>query len=124
MLQEYGYLMCTLMLLSSLGVAGLPEGPLAACPPCAGSNVDRPLHSINIDFCFGLPHFAQCGTASVKQPPPNHQLFLRGPHVQEMLQAGGGAAAAAEAERACSDFDAATALARTSEKASAVQFLN
>eukprot|EP00887_Chlorella_sp_A99_P005668 scaffold1.g5668.t1 len=115
-LMEYGYLMCTLMVLANLGVQGLPSGPLAGCPPCAGAGHDRPLHSINIDFCYTLQHLARCGTASVQQLPPNQQLFMRGEHAGQLLQGGGSAEAAAEADRACSDFDAATALGRTSEK--------
>ena len=108
--------MCTLMVLANLGVDSLPAGPLAGCPACAGACCDRPLHSINIDFCYSLQHLARCGTAAVQQLPPNQQLFMRGEHVGQLLQGGGSAAAAAEAERACSDFDAATALGRTSEK--------
>ena len=98
-LQEYGYLPCALMQLSTLGVQGLPCGPLALCPCCSIAGSDYPLH-INIDFNFNLTHLSSCGSSSARQPPPNQQLFLPGTDVEQLLQAGGSAAAAAEAERA------------------------
>ena len=114
-LQEYGYLQCALMQLSTLGVQGLPRGPLALCPCCSVAGPDCPLH-INIDFNFNLTHLSSCGSSSVRQLPPNQQLFLPTADVEQLLQAGGSAAAAAEAERACSEFDAARELGRTSDK--------
>lgn len=117
--------MCTLMLLANLGVQGLPAGPLAACPVCCcGGEPSHPGIHINVDFCFGLPHLARCGTSIVKQLPPNHQLYLDSPAADGLLSGGSSDVAAdaqAEAERACSDFDAAKALGRTSEKASCAQ---
>ena len=118
--QEYGFLMCMLMVLPYLAVVGGATGILAECPCCAAAGPDRPLHSLNIDFCFGLPHLAGSGTASVQLRPPNTQLYVHGPHVGELLLQVSSGAVAADAERACSDFNAATALARTSEKASLV----
>lgn len=102
--------------LSSLGVAGLPAGPLARCPCCYRGSVH-----INADFCFGLCHFARCGTASVELQPPNTQLFLHSQTAAELVRqannrGSAAAAAQAEADRACSDFNAASAMARTSEK--------
>ncbi|PSC71951.1 Tcr1 transposon ORF2 [Micractinium conductrix] len=104
------------MNLSNLGVAGIPTGPLSRCPCCFSGS----LH-INADFCFGLCHFARCGTASVKLQPPNSQLFLQGKGTSQLVQqastpSGAAAAAQAEADRACSDFNAASVMARTSEK--------
>ena len=111
-----GYVDCQLMNLSNLGVAGIPTGPLSRCPCCFSGS----LH-INADFCFGLCHFARCGTASVKLQPPNSQLFLQGKGTSQLVQqastpSGAAAAAQAEADRACSDFNAASVMARTSEK--------
>jgi hypothetical protein len=77
LLQEYGYLMCTIVLLVNLGVQGGPTGPLAGCPCCAGASSERPLHGICVDFNFTLTHLASRGSAHIQQPPPNHQLFLR-----------------------------------------------
>ena len=104
------------MNLSNLGVAGIPTGPLSRCPCCFSGS----LH-INADFCFGLCHFARCGTASVRLQPPNSQLFLQGQETSQLVQqastpSGAAAAAQAEADRACSDFNAASVMARTSEK--------
>ena len=117
LLQEYGYLMCTIVLLVNLGVQGGPTGPLAGCPCCAGASSERPLHGICVDFNFTLTHLASRGSAHIQQPPPNHQLFLRDAATTALLLDSNAAAAAqTEAERACSDFNAARALARTSEK--------
>eukprot|EP00887_Chlorella_sp_A99_P005819 scaffold1.g5819.t1 len=79
-----------------------------------------PLHSINIDFNFGLVHLFRCGTAHVSLQPPNQEVYPTGEHVQQLLQGAGTAEAAAEAERACSDFDAASAVGRKSDKVSSV----
>ena len=113
--QEYGYLMCAVMELIKLGVQGIPTGPLSCCPCCADA---RPLHSLNVDFNFSLCHFAHCASATVREPPPNHNLFLHGQSVSELMRAANSdsTAAQADADRACSDFDAARALSRTSDK--------
>ena len=106
-----------LMDLSSLGVQGIPTGHLSRCPCCARAHA-LGLH-INVDVCFGLCHFARCSSADVQLRPPNAQLFLASPAAQALVrQASGSTAGAgqAEAEHACSDFNAAKAMARTSEK--------
>lgn len=129
--------MCMPMKLSNVGVEGLPTGPLADCSCCSAAGtlleleVDsaehkqlqqalggmRPLPAINIDFCFGLPHSASCGTADLHLLPPNQQLFLdpvERLEVQDLLKTG--SSVPTGPDRACSDFDAATALGRTSDK--------
>lgn len=117
LLQEYGYLMCTLMMLANLGVQGLPSGPLSDCPCCSAAGESTPLPGINIDFCFALCHLARCGTAELQLPPPNQQLYLNHhPGVCELLKANSSAAAQTEPDTACSDFDAAKVLGRTDEK--------
>lgn len=106
--------MCTIMMLIHLGVQNLPTGPLHECPCCAEA---RPLHSINIDFNFSLAHWVKCGTSAVQLRPPNSRIFLHDKKVVDMV-AGSDAAAQADADRACSDFNAARVLARTSDKVS------
>ena len=102
--------MCTIVLLVNLGVQGGPTGPLAGCPCCAGASSERPLHGICVDFNFTLTHLASRGSAHIQQPPPNHQLFLRDAATTALLLDSNAAAAAqTEAERACSDFNAARA---------------
>lgn len=121
-LQEYNYLQCAVMQLSNLGVS-VSTSPVSDCPCCADADE---LHSINIDFNFSLNHLGQCGTADVRLPPPNSRLFLRHPAVATLLQqanaeGSASAAAQAEADRACSDFDAARIMGRTSDKVGCMQ---
>lgn len=106
--------MCALMQLAALGVQGAPAGPLSGCPCCHGA---QGIH-INIDFCFQLCHLQRCGTSAVQLAPPNQQLYIDSAAARELLsQASGGSADAAEQGSVpCSDFDAAQALGRTSEK--------
>lgn len=126
------------MVLANLGVRGLPSGPLSDCPCCwaageqapaegdaeqqqpeEGQGSKRPLPGINIDFCFSLCHLARCGTAELQLPPPNQRLFLNHqPGVGDLLKTGANSSAAAQADpdAACSDFDAAKVLGRTDEK--------
>ena len=95
---------------------GLPSGPLAECACCARASQACPLHSINIDFNFGLVHNARCGSTSVRLAPPNRRLYLHSAEYDALIADSANAAAAdAEADRACSDFNAAKVLARTSE---------
>ena len=115
--------MCTIMCLALLGVAG-PSGPLSDCPCCAGANPQRPLRSISIDFCFSLVHLARCGSSSIELVPPNLRLYLLGQQVAALLGSPVSAAAEAEAERACSDFNAAKAMARTSDKVHVIPVLH
>jgi len=117
--QEYGYLMCAIMLLANLGVQGLPSGPLSDCPCCWAAGENMPLPGINVDFCFALCHLARCGTAGLQLAPPNQRLFLNHhPDISELLKTGANSSAAAQAEpdASCSDFDAAKVLGRTDEK--------
>ena len=115
--QEYGYLMCVIMVLANLGVQGLPSGPLCDCPCCwaageqapaegdveqqqppEGQGSKRPLPGINVDFCFSLCHLACCGTAELQLPPPNQRLFLNHhPDVGDLLRTGANSLAAAPA---------------------------
>ena len=93
--QEYGYLMCAIMVLANLGVQGLPSGPLSDCPCCwaaggqapaegdaqqpqllEGQGSKHPLPGMNVDFCFSLCHLARFGIAELQLPPPNQWLFL------------------------------------------------
>jgi hypothetical protein len=114
--QEFGYLMCAILSLVSLGVEGVPSGPLAVCPCC--SSEGAAVH-MNFDFNYSLSHLAHCGTASVQQQPPNSELFLQGAQLAELLKdSTSGATAQVDPERACSDFDAARVMGRTSEKVS------
>lgn len=110
--------MCALMMLSCLGVLGLASGPLAECPCCAG---DGMLPGISVDFCFALPHLARCGSSSVQLRPPNSKLFLDDAAMSQQLASASSTMGepAADADRACSDFNAARVLARTSEKVGA-----
>jgi hypothetical protein len=75
---------------------------------------------VNIDFCYGLCHLARCGTSALKQPPPNQQLYLCQEDVAALAQEEASSNAAtteqADAERSCSDFDAARVAGRTSDK--------
>lgn len=110
--QEYGYLKCALMQLPTLGVQDSAVRPLSACAACDGA---AGVH-INVDFNFSLSHFARCGTSDVRLSPPNSLHFLRGGVVDDHLLVSGGAAAAAPTDTpACSDFDAARVLGRTSQ---------
>ncbi|PSC68010.1 Very-long-chain (3R)-3-hydroxyacyl-[acyl-carrier] dehydratase PASTICCINO 2 [Micractinium conductrix] len=111
-LMEYGYLQCATMKLAALGVQGCEERPLSSCAACDGA----PVH-INLDFNFSLCHNAKCGTSDVQLPPPNSQHYLRGEAVNQLLLESSGAAgtAAAADTPACSDFDAARVLGRTSK---------
>ncbi|PSC76086.1 serine threonine [Micractinium conductrix] len=106
-LKEYGYLQCATMKLAALGVQGCEERPLASCAACDGA----PVH-INMDFNFSLCHNAKCGTSDVQLPH-----YLRGEAVNQLLLESSGAAgtAAAADTPACSDFDAARVLGRTSK---------
>lgn len=108
--------MCLLALLANLGVQGMGGSrPLADCPCCA----DAPEVHINADFNFSLTHLAKCGTSNVRLPAPNALLFLDSAKAAQLVEAANGdraAAAPVEADRACSDFDAARILGRTSEK--------
>ena len=110
--QEYGYLQCATIKLAALGVQGCEERPLSSCAACDGA----PVH-INMDFNFSLCHNAKCGTSDVQLPPPNSQHYLRGEAVNQLLLESSGAAgtAAAADTPACSDFDAARVLGRTSK---------
>lgn len=112
--QEYGYLMCALMQLAALGVQGAPTGPLSGCPCCHGA---QGIH-INVDFCFQLCHLQRCGTSGVQLAPPNQQLYIDNAAAQALLSSTSSSPAdAAEGGSVpCSDFDAAQALGRTSEK--------
>ena len=95
---------------------GLPSGPLAECACCARASQACPLHSINIDFNFGLVHNARCGSKSVRLAPPNRRRYLHSAEYDALIADSANAAAAdAEADRACSDFNAVKVLARTSE---------
>ncbi|PSC76296.1 Tcr1 transposon ORF2 [Micractinium conductrix] len=109
---EYGYLQCATMKVAALGVQGCEERPLSSCAACDGA----PVH-INMDFNFSLCHNAKCGTSDVQLPPPNSQHYLRGEAVNQLLLESSGAAgtAAAADTPACSDFDAARVLGRTSK---------
>ena len=108
--------MCLLALLANLGVQGMGGSrPLADCPCCA----DAAEVHINADFNFSLTHLAKCGTSNVRLPAPNALLFLDSAKAAQLVEAANGdraAAAPVEADRACSDFDAARILGRTSEK--------
>ena len=145
-MQEYGYLKCMLAEPASLGVQGLERGVVSACPCCWGAGLDiwvrastpeeqaaqdelrtklggiRPLLGINIDFNFTLQHYLNCGSSSVRLAPPNQRYYMPALGSEEsralLFDGGAAAAATAAAARACSDFDAARVLARTSEKAS------
>ena len=113
--QEYGYLMCTLMHLVNLGVHEEGPLPLADCPACAGA----PDAHLNIDFCFGITTLANCAAATTRgMDPPNTRVFMDVGTSVAQLQQGVVAPnqAAADADHACSEFNAATALARKSDK--------
>lgn len=117
--QEYGYLMCAIMVLANLGVQGLPSGPLSDCPCCWAAGENTPLPGINVDFCFALCHLARCGTAGLQLAPPNQRLFLNHhPGTGDLLKTGADSSvgAQAQADASCSDFDAAKVLGRTDEK--------
>ena len=102
------------MELGSLGVQGIPTGRPSGCPCCAGASG---IH-LNLDFNFGLGHWLRCGTAAPKQPPPNQKLYLCIEDVGSLAEAAttSSAAVQAETDRACSDFNAAEVLGRTSDK--------
>ncbi len=106
--------MCALMQLAALGVQDAPTGPLSGCPCCHGA---QGIH-INVDFCFQLCHLQRCGTSGVQLAPPNQQLYIDSAAASALLSSAGCRSAdAAESDSApCSDFDAAQALGRTSEK--------
>lgn len=106
--------MCALMQLAALGVQGAPTGPLSGCPCCHGA---EGIH-INVDFCFQLCHLQHCGTAGVQLAPPNRQLYIDSEAAAPLLgsTASNAAEAAEDGAAPCSDFDAAQALGRTSEK--------
>ena len=110
--------MCALMQLANLGVRGLPKGPLAACAVCAKAGMECPLHSICLDFNFALSHLFRCGSADIQLAPPNQMLYLHFATYAALLVLNPSSAAAGDAAAAlaCSDFNAATSLARTSEK--------
>ena len=117
-MQEYGYLMCLILSLANLGVQGLPKGPFKCCPSCAAAGSSCPLHSVCVDFNFSLTHLARVASADVRLLPPNQLHFLPQSSYAALINDSGSAAADAEAERACSDFNAARVLARTSDKVS------
>jgi hypothetical protein len=113
-MQEYGYLRCALLPLANLGVQDLPSGPLSICAACTGA---QHVHSISIDFCYSLSHFAKCGSADVALSAPNQQLFLASPEIKQLLaDSTGNAGAQADADRTCSEFNAARVVGRTSDK--------
>jgi hypothetical protein len=109
--------MCALMKLANLGVLGLASGPLHGCAVCAEACSARALHSLCADFNFSLRHLARCASSGIQVKPPNVELFLFYSEYAALLTGSTNASACdAAAALACSDFNAATPLARTSEK--------
>ena len=103
------------MHLVNLGVHEEGPLPLADCPACAGA----PDAHLNIDFCFGITTLANCAAATTRgMDPPNTRVFMDVGTSVAQLQQGVVAPnqAAADADHACSEFNAATALARKSDK--------
>ena len=104
-----------LMHLDNLDVQGLPQGPLAECPACAGA----PDMHVCIDFCFSAVTRSR-GPASHMRgvDPDNKRVFVDvDTYVAELEQGDAAKQAATDADHACSDFNAARALSRTSDGA-------
>lgn len=93
-------------------MTGIRSG--SGCPACADAKSMR----INVGFNnFGQPHFAACSVPNVALPPLYRQLFLSSAGVTQLLESSiVRAAAEADADCACADFNAARVLGCTSEK--------
>ncbi len=113
-LLQYQYVICWLALLANLGVEVSSEA-LAECPGCwRQAQSEAGVHSAYIDFCFKLPHLAKASRGWGIMEPPNRHYFL--PHQEVRAFAQSARNMQQVDDKDCSDFKAAEALARRSEK--------
>jgi hypothetical protein len=74
------------------------------------------MHSIFVDFCFKLPHYVSATRQWQEYEPPNAKRFVPNRVVREFASNPSNMARPANADKDCSDFTAAEAVARRSQQ--------
>lgn len=110
-LLQYQYVICYLADLANLRAA--PQaGALALCAACWKMAMGlHGIHSVYVDFCFKLVHLAAATRIWSTREPPNSRFFLPGKEVRDFQKAPS-SMQRVEADKDCSDFKAAEAVAR------------
>jgi hypothetical protein len=115
-LYQYLYLHCWAVDLRSHGVV-MPDGPFADCAGCCHQAArEEGVHSVFVDFCFKLVHYASATRRWLEYKPPNTKYFLSNRDVRDFASDPINMARPANAGKDCSEFTAAEAVARRSQQ--------